>query len=219
MYRSMADAPDSPDGPDREDFVQALRFIHAMEMQTRLQLERVDAMVAAIVRVLAEQGTLPRPAVEAQLERTQREARERNLADLHVKVGPPVDKYTLTSPPDLDCAALMPVCQGRCCRLSFSLSFQDLDEHSVAWEYGLPYHIRQRPVDGYCVHSDAETHRCGVYDKRPAICRTYDCRNDKRVWIDFANKIPAPMAETDRLIMIRKRDTQPPSSDDPPVQG
>ena len=33
--------------------------------------------------------------------------------------------------------------------------------------------------------------------------------------LDFENKIPAPMAETDRLVMIRKRDTPPPISDDP----
>lgn len=213
----MADVPGSPDGPDREDFVQALRFVHAMEMQTRLQLERVDAMVAAVVRVLAAQGTLSRPAVEEQLERTQREARERNLADLHVRIGPAVDKYTVSTPPDLDCASLMPICQGRCCRLSFSLSFQDLDERELEWEYGLPYQIRQRPGDGYCVHSDADTHRCGVYAKRPAVCRSYDCRDDKRVWVDFERRIPAQMDQTDRLIMIRKRDTPPPTAGEPPI--
>jgi hypothetical protein len=24
------------------------------------------------------------------------------------------------------------------------------------------------------------------------VCRSYDCRTDKRIWIDFENRIPAP---------------------------
>jgi hypothetical protein len=31
-----------------------------------------------------------------------------------------------------------------------------------------------------------------VYEHRPAICRTYDCRKDPRIWIDFEKRIPAP---------------------------
>jgi hypothetical protein len=27
------------------------------------------------------------------------------------------------------------------------------------------------------------------------VCRAYDCRNDARIWIDYAQRIPAPVEE------------------------
>jgi Fe-S-cluster containining protein len=109
-----------------------------------------------------------------------------------VQIAPAVDKYALADLPQIDCAARISLCQGRCCRLSFPLSFQDLDERVVKWDYSRPYQIRRRE-DGYCTHSDEETRGCRVYENRPAICRTYDCRNDKRIWVDFDKRIPAPL--------------------------
>ncbi len=75
--------------------------------------------------------------------------------------------------------------------MAFPLSYQDLDEGKVEWDYALPYLIRQG-ADRYCVHSHPETRGCTVYEQRPAACRTYDCRNDKRIWLDFEGRIPAP---------------------------
>jgi Fe-S-cluster containining protein len=91
----------------------------------------------------------------------------------------------------IDCQARIPLCKGRCCKLSFPLTFQDLDEGVVKWEYSRPYQIRKR-ADAYCVHSDEATRGCQVYDQRPAVCRSYDCRNDRRIWTDFEKRIPAP---------------------------
>ncbi len=54
---------------------------------------------------------------------------------------------------------------------------------------------RRRESDGYCVYSDEETRGCGVYRRRPGVCRSYDCRADKRVWADFERRLPAPMAD------------------------
>ena len=39
---------------------------------------------------------------------------------------------------------------------------------------------------------------CTAYDYRPSTCRTYDCREDRRVWIDFEARIPAPLPESIR---------------------
>jgi Fe-S-cluster containining protein len=91
------------------------------------------------------------------------------------------------------CEELIPLCGGRCCTLSFSLSTEDLDEGVIRWDYGQPYLIRQRSSDGYCVHSDPDTRACTVHQYRPRVCRWYDCRKDKRVWIDYEQRIPAPM--------------------------
>jgi Fe-S-cluster containining protein len=73
-----------------------------------------------------------------------------------------------------------------------TLSTQDLDEGVIRWDYGRPYRIRKRASDGSCVHDDPASHGCTVHAQRPRICRTYDCRDDPRIWADFDNRILAP---------------------------
>ncbi len=102
-----------------------------------------------------------------------------------------VDKYRIPNA-DVDCAALYPLCHARCCSLSFELTTQDLDEGVVRWEVEEPYLIRHE-ADGYCSHLDRATGGCGVYARRPATCRGYDCRGDRRIWADFDRRIPAPL--------------------------
>lgn len=111
--------------------------------------------------------------------------------DRRLQLGDAVDKYAVErgGPP---CPELIPICHGRCCTFDFALSSQDLDEGVVAWDRGRPYLIKHG-ADGHCVHSDPETRFCGVYQHRPTICRTYDCRNDPRIWIDYEARIPAPL--------------------------
>ena len=76
----------------------------------------------------------------------------------------------------------------------FALSRQDLKERVVQWDHSNPYMIRHG-ADGYCVHNDKQTRFCTVYDHRPAVCRGYSCRNDKRIWKDFDKMIPAEFKE------------------------
>jgi hypothetical protein len=56
--------------------------------------------------------------------------------------------------------------------------------------------IRQGP-DGYCHHLERPTQRCGIYDNRPFVCRSYDCRQDQRIWLDFDQRVINP--ELDHL--------------------
>jgi hypothetical protein len=183
-----------------------LRFLHTMCMQTKLAVERIDSIVTALARELEARKLVDPEAVNLRLEATHQEARARNREQTHVVVGPATDKQTVASP-DIDCAQLLPLCKARCCRLTVHLSFQDLDD-GLRWEYARPYELK-RDATGYCVHK--LEHGCGVYDRRPSVCRAYDCRNDKRVWTDFENRIPAPLEYTDRdppdeaLVQLRKR--------------
>lgn len=59
---------------------------------------------------------------------------------------------------------------------------------------GRPYLIAQGK-DGYCTHFEHGSCSCTVRENRPVPCRGYDCRNDKRIWLDFENKIPNPNIE------------------------
>ena len=99
------------------------------------------------------------------------------------------DKHFVTSP-DIDCASRIPLCKARCCSLHVSLSRQDLED-GLRWDIDDPY-VLERGPDGYCCYL-GQGGACAVYENRPATCRTYDCRQDPRIWVDFEARIPAPM--------------------------
>lgn len=195
----------------RADFERALRHLNLSDLELRDALLQLGARVVTLIDELTRRvdGVEPDPAppgtpaaqatstvehaVAAQLGETLHGVR---VADARVRgrvnfdLGP--DKYTVesSSPP---CDEVLHLCQARCCTFDFALSPQDLDEGVLRWDYGQPYLIRQRASDHYCVHNDAGTHRCTVHAQRPRICRQYDCTHDPRVWIDFAQRIPAPL--------------------------
>ena len=209
--------PPSPTTPSVEprdasvsDMEDGLRFGHIMAMEARLDVADVSARVLALTEELAGRGLVNLRKLSERMDRLRDEERKREQDRAMVHIAPHTDKYAARELPSIDCAALIPICHGRCCRLSFPLSFQDLDERVVQWDYRRPYHIRQRPQDGYCVHSQPETRGCTVYAQRPTICRTYDCRRDKRIWLDFEQRIPAP-EEPQPLVQLKV-----PSPSDPP---
>jgi Fe-S-cluster containining protein len=174
-----------------EDFDRGLRFNHAVEVQTKQRLGDLSATVYALMETLVAKGVLPMEDYDKRREAAVKREAERSRAHEFLPVLSEVaDKYKLTQLPNIDCDARIPLCKARCCTLTFPLSTQDLDERVVRWDYGKPYYIGRR-ADGYCVHNQEETRGCGVYHQRPAICRTYDCRKDPRIWQDFEKRIPA----------------------------
>lgn len=170
----------------REDFERAVRALHLGDLELRDLVLRLAAQVVALTEELGR--PLP-PSDEALARIRAADARDRAGVWLDTALE---DKYEAVNaaPP---CAELMPICQARCCKLAFALSTADLDEGVIRWDYGQPYLIRQRASDGYCVHNDPSSHGCTVHEHRPGVCRRYDCRDDARVWLDYAARIPAPM--------------------------
>lgn len=102
----------------------------------------------------------------------------------------PLDKYRVAADelPDIPCGELLPLCQARCCSFRFALSQQDLDEGVVSWDPAHPYFILQGPRG--CLHLAGDG-GCTIYTQRPRPCRVFDCREDRRIWRDFARRIPA----------------------------
>jgi hypothetical protein len=88
----------------------------------------------------------------------------------------------------VDCATRFPVCRAVCCQLGFALSAPEIEAGIVRWDLGRPYEIRHDQT-GRCVHNDATTGACRVYDDRPRPCRAYSCANDERIWTDFDGMI------------------------------
>ncbi len=107
--------------------------------------------------------------------------------------NPQPDKYTFDRAAQIDCENRVHLCKASCCRLPFALSEQDLEERVIRWNLAIPYMI-EHGDDGYCVHLD-RCKGCSVYEQRPVPCRGYDCRNDKRIWLDFQKRIPNPIVE------------------------
>lgn len=106
---------------------------------------------------------------------------------------PTVDKYTWAGLVEIDCGSRLHLCRAACCSMSFPLSLQDLEEGIVRWDPDRPYAIA-RQEDGRCIHLDGSC-GCTVYEHRPLPCRAYDCRSDKRIWLDFENRVPNPELE------------------------
>lgn len=175
----------------REDLEKGLRFLHTLGMQSKIDLVDLNTRILALVELLVGSGTLDLRAYEERRAKvSDREAERMNKeGHVHVLVGNEENKYALKDLPEVDCEALRPVCQARCCKLGFLLTLQDLDE-GIRWSYSNPYHIGQAE-DGICFHSDRQTGLCKIYDKRPAVCRGYDCSKDQRIWKDFENRILA----------------------------
>lgn len=197
----------------RTDFERAIRALNLSDLDLREAVVQLAARVVALSDELTRRidGVEPLPAkpntpaapptmtvesaVESAIEPMLVQMRAANAAaPTRVSLDLGGDKYA-TPGPDIPCAELLPLCKARCCRLSFALSTADLDEGIIRWDYGQPYLIRQRATDGYCVHNDPSTHFCTVHEARPRVCRTYDCRKDDRVWVDYEQRIPAPHFE------------------------
>ena len=169
--------------------------MHTLGMQSRNEILETTAGLYALIEELVARGLVDLRTLEERRNRQKAREAERALEQAHVNVSENVDKYKLTELPQIDCEARIPLCKGRCCKLHFALSFQDLDgSTSCSGTTSRPATTKHRE-DGYCVHSDVETRGCGVYQNRPAICRTYDCRKDPRIWIDFDKRIPTPESE------------------------
>jgi len=179
---------------DRDD-LQALRSALLRVEELRDDLLRLAARVVALEDALVQRGDDP-AALTAAIDAGEATALARirgadavSLDRLHL--GDPVDKYAVVSDGGPPCAELIPICGARCCRLSFALSTQDLDEGIIKFDLGRPYLIRH-DEDGACTHLDRGTHGCGVYAARPAVCRQYDCRGDARIWADYDARVLAP---------------------------
>jgi Fe-S-cluster containining protein len=197
----------------RADFERAIRSLNMSDLYLRDGMLSLAARVVALIDELTRRldGVEPLPAapntpakpsggtIEAAVDgafdktlQTIHTNDERTPTRVSIDLGGP--KYETPSPP-IPCGELIPLCHAQCCTLSFALSTEDLDEGVIRWDYGQPYLIRQRAADGYCVHNDPESHGCTVHAFRPRVCRSYDCRNDKRIWVDYEQRIPATKPE------------------------
>lgn len=173
----------------RQDLDRGLQFANVMLTVNQEQGSEAVAYAQALLELLVQKGIVGEEEIEAALQR----ARQMVAGVLmpRVRLADMGDKRAEGQGVDIDCPALLHTCEARCCSFKFFLTKQDLDEGVARWDYGNPYWIRQGH-DGYCSHSDPTSRGCTIYGDRPHVCRRFDCRHDKRIWLDFEKGVLAP---------------------------
>lgn len=152
-----------------------------------LAIASLSARFVRLIEVLVARGVL-RPFDARLLERLGGLAERPRISLAQLR-----DKHAIPSP-DIDCAAHLPLCQGRCCGFAVALNPHEVAAGTLRWNLEEPYMLSRETADGYCAHLRAGG-ACECYGDRPASCREFDCRDDRRVWLDYELRIPAPMPE------------------------
>jgi hypothetical protein len=182
-------------GELREEVVGGLRYVHyQLGVNTGKVLE-TTSFLYALIEMLIEKGVM----TEAELNERKVDVANR-LVEKFRELGMGAvfqekeqDKYTFDREVQIDCENRVHICQAACCRMSFALSRQDIEEGKLRWNLEKPYLIA-KDGNGYCYHLDKSSYRCTVREQRPVPCRAYDCRNDKRIWLNFEKGIINPEA-------------------------
>jgi Fe-S-cluster containining protein len=159
-----------------------IAFTHTVLTEQTARANENEAVVNGLVDVLIRRGVVGSDELLAAIEAVRAESAEKGqLASVGAAIrmdGPPGEPATV------DCEARLHICRAACCRLPFALSTEEIEARHISWDLGRPY-FNRRGTDGYCHRCDAETHACGIYDERPAVCRAYSCATDQRIWNDF----------------------------------
>ena len=177
------------DGALQAHLDRGLRFAHVMMSINHFEGREGVVYARALTELLLNKGLLSQDELETMVSQVRQELEKQPAPRVMLAASP--DKYGPNGAVSIDCASRIELCKAKCCTFNFYLTDQDLDEGIARWDYGRPYWIQKRN-DAYCVHCDPESHACEIHDHRPYVCRSYDCRQDERIWVDFEKMIPSP---------------------------
>jgi len=179
-------------GLSEEEARMGLVYAHDRANANTAELEKAVATIEALVELLVEAGLEPERIEAARARATERVRKrftERGMAVVRQDFDVP--KREFPDGVEIDCANRVHLCRAACCRLQVGLSGEDVREGILRWDTGNPYAL-ERGEDGWCVHMERGSCRCTVYEARPIPCRGFDCREDKRIWLDFEARVPNP---------------------------
>ena len=176
----------------RGEVVDGLRYVHYQLGANTGKVLEVSSFLYALTELLIERGIITEKELNerkvAVAERLVKKFKELGMGAVFQEKEQ--DKYGFDEV-QIDCESRRHLCKAACCKLGFALSRQDIEEGTVKWDLGHPYMVAKEG-DGYCVHLDKATYRCRIWKNRPVPCRGFDCRNDKRIWLDFEHKVIHP---------------------------
>lgn len=180
----------------RQEIAGGLLYTHSRANANTSRVLEAASFLYALIELLEEKGILTINELDARKDavaaRVQRRFLDKGMGIALLK--PEQDKYAFQREVQIECQSRVHLCKAACCRLWFPLSRQDVGEGTIQWDLGCPYVIAQ-DTEGYCKHLDRATCRCTVYPYRPIPCRTFDCRGDQRIWLDYENRVINPDLE------------------------
>jgi Fe-S-cluster containining protein len=182
-----------PESAGREEVAGGLLYCHSRINANTSKLLESASFLYALVELLAEKGVVQTGELESRKQDVASRLLDRFLSGgmgVAMQEGE-ADKYGFDGTVTIDCESRVHLCKAACCRMSFALSQQDVEEGIVKWDLGRPYLIAQ-DRDGYCGHLDRDCNRCTIREHRPLPCRGYDCRTDSRIWLDFDGRVVNP---------------------------
>lgn len=179
--------------PTRGEIEDATAYLHTRVNATTARALESASFVYALIELLVERGLLTIEEIDARKKQVApRLLRRFESHDPGVAVQHSAhDKYHAPQEATIDCASRVSLCKAACCKMVFPLSRQDITERVVHWQLDRPYVIA-KGEDGYCQHLERNGLSCTVHAARPLPCRVYDCRNDRRVWLDFERRVVNP---------------------------
>lgn len=178
-----------------EKLARGLKFADMLGFKNQQQLQDNQVLLHSLLEVMISKGLVRLHEVEERKKEVSQYFAEKENKGATVQLVDTPDKYTQQETAAIDCENRIHLCKAACCKLWFPLSVQDLDEGIVKWDYYRPYSIAH-DESGYCTHMDKEHGcKCSIYKNRPMVCRTYDCRADQRIWLNFEEKIVNPELE------------------------
>ncbi len=179
-----------------EDILHGLIYTHNRANTNTAQAHQASATLQALVELLIEQGIVDCEKFEQMQQKAAEQLRQeyvqRGMAVALQEFD--ISKYQFQGGAEIDCENRVHLCKAACCRLPFALSKEDVQEGIVRWDLGNPY-MNSREADGYCTHLKKGTCHCTIYHHRPIPCRGYDCWKDRRIWLDFENKVVNPRVD------------------------
>lgn len=175
--------------PTRREIEEGLAYLHGRVGATASRALESAGFVYALIELLVERGAISVEDLDARKKKlTPRLLKRFESLDGGVATQQSAhDKYAAPHETKIDCASRLALCKAACCKMVFPLSKQDVNEHVIHWQLGQPFVIA-KGEDGYCSHVDRNDLHCTVHSARPLPCRVYDCRKDKRVWLDFESR-------------------------------
>lgn len=180
----------------RHEVMGGLLYTHSRANSNTSRLLEVTSFLYALIEILTEKGILTIKELDARKDIVAKRVEKRFLdkgMGMHLQ-EPEQDKYTVRGSVEIDCDSRVHLCKAACCRFWFPLSKQDVEEGVVHWDLHEPYIIAQN-TEGYCRHLNRANCHCRVYKHRPLPCRTFDCRKDPRIWLDFDTRVINPDLE------------------------
>lgn len=164
-------------------------FTHTILSQQIIRQNENDFFLYGLIDYLTDKGMVVPEDLKKYVELVKKEVIEKKeYATLGVAIRNDNEAIESTIFVPVNCEERMSICKAVCCKLSFALSIEEIEEGKLKWELGKPYHIRHQS-NGYCCHINNENKQCNVYENRPSVCKKYSCANDNRIWKDFDNMI------------------------------